>query len=292
VIPPSGVHVDSPQLMADTELADVEMQRTARLVIRLAGLIGASVPIGGFALARRVEQFARLVQGKGWVSGTVGSEVGAILRLLPSREAVVLDVGANHGLWTRTLLERARSNVGRILLFEPSLANATHLAPLATDPIVEVVSLALSDVAETRTLYSDRPGSGLASLHRRRLEHFNIRHEAIETVRTTTLDEYTREAGIDRIDFMKLDVEGHEFNVLRGALGLLASGRIRALSFEFGGGNLDSRTYFQDFWYLLSGFGFRLHRIVPGGRLLPIERYTEDLESFSATNYVAVLARG
>jgi hypothetical protein len=56
--------------------------------------------------------------------------------------------------------------------------------------------------------------------------------------------------------------------------------------FEFGGCNIDSRTYFQDFWYFFKENNFVIHRITPFG-LEKIERYRESDEFFSTTNYIA-----
>ena len=109
------------------------------------------------------------------------------------------------------------------------------------------------------------------------------------TVPTITIDEFAAEHGLTTIDLLKMDIEGHELEALHGAANLLGAGRIKALTFEFGGCNIDSRTYFQDFWYLLTGYGFRLYRLLPGAGLMPIQKYTEDLESFVTTNYAAIL---
>ena len=102
------------------------------------------------------------------------------------------------------------------------------------------------------------------------------------------IDTYCDERGIEQIDFVKMDIEGHELMALKGCAGLLERGHIRALSFEFGGCNIDSRTYFQDFWYLLRGVNFRLYRVLPDSSLLRIKSYTEQLEVFTTTNYFAV----
>jgi hypothetical protein len=100
------------------------------------------------------------------------------------------------------------------------------------------------------------------------------------------------EYAIDKVDFMKVDVEGHELAVLSGARQMLNSQRIVALSFEFGSGQINSRCFFHDFWDLLHPLGYRVQRICPGGMLLEIEEYYEDLEHFrGVSNYLAVLAQ-
>jgi len=66
---------------------------------------------------------------------------------------------------------------------------------------------------------------------------------------------------------------------------------IGMVMFEFGGCNIDTRTFFRDFWHFFSDRGMRLHRITPGGSLFPLDRYTESLEQFRTTNFLAVAAR-
>ena len=63
---------------------------------------------------------------------------------------------------------------------------------------------------------------------------------------------------------------------------------MRAISVEFGSGNITTRTFFHDIWDLLHPRGYQLARIAPGGRLIPVTEYYEDLEYFrGVTNYLA-----
>lgn len=83
---------------------------------------------------------------------------------------------------------------------------------------------------------------------------------------------------------MKIDIEGLELAALRGFGAALDATSV--LQFEFGGCNIDTRSYFRDFWTLFQRRGFTLYRITPFG-LDRIARYRESDEFFSTTNYVA-----
>lgn len=92
---------------------------------------------------------------------------------------------------------------------------------------------------------------------------------------------------IRNIDFLKIDVEGDELNVLYGASNMLEMRGIKAIQFEFGGTHIDSRTYFRDFWNLLSP-QYDIYRVIQNG-LHRICKYTELLEIFACQNFLAIL---
>jgi FkbM family methyltransferase len=258
------------------------VRRTAETLLQHA-------PESVFELARAGESLLQMVQGKGWSSArNLVHEVEIAAGLLPPRDAVVFDVGANVGAWSTEMVRLAAPRLARLVAFEPSAANHESLSRI-TFPRFELVRAAVGAAPGEMTLFSDVPGSGLASLYQRRLDHHGVFQKPQETVPVVTLDQVAEERGIGRIDFLKMDIEGHELRALDGARRLLEARRVRALSFEFGGSNIDSRTYFQDFWYLLRGLGFRIFRIAPRVRLLEVRRYSEDLEMFTTTDYVARL---
>lgn len=252
-------------------LASVVNTRPVRNAARLAGI------------------YLDIVQGKG--SGTgwdMPGEVSAAITFLKGVAApVIMDVGANRGEWTKGIYQAL--GAGRYFAYEPQSACQESLRSLHV-PGITIVQTCLSDEPGEMDLHSDCPGSGLASLYER-AETYLASPTRVERVKVTTVDEELATRKIDRVDFMKIDVEGTELQVLRGAKAALDSGAIRALAFEFGSANIYSRVFFRDFWYLLSARGYKLWRIVPGGGLRPVPAYREDLEHFrGVSNYVAALA--
>jgi FkbM family methyltransferase len=207
-------------------------------------------------------------------------------RLSAHRSPVVLDVGANMGHWTLAASQRLPSGT-QFHCFEPSADTRRLLNEnVAPIPNLTVHPVGVSDRAESLTLY--RPNqSGCASLYRRESQtdvwQNSIVDEKISLVR---LDEKCAELKLTAITFLKLDIEGHELAALRGCGDLVESGRIQYIQFEFGGCNIDSRTYFHDFWKLLTP-RYRLYRILPGS-LHPLDAYHETLEQFTTTNYLAI----
>ena len=233
------------------------------------------------------ESKAAFKQGKGYGAGTIMEEVGACISLLTVKPLIFIDIGAHVGDYTNEILRRYPSI--HAFLFEPSSVNKPILEKqFSTLPNVSIHSCALSNNDGKQSLYYDKAGSVLASLTNRRLDHFNIDMNNNETVDIKRFDTFWKTTNYNEhtiIDYVKIDVEGWELSVLQGFGDLINN--MRVIQFEFGGSNIDTRTFFQDFWYFFKGMNFALYRITPNG-ILPMREYSEHDEFFSTTNYIAV----
>jgi FkbM family methyltransferase len=203
-------------------------------------------------------------------------------------DSIVLDVGANKGDYS-ALLAASLGKSSEIHCFEPSINHKASLCALQYQYKGNILyhPFGLSSNEGSKQLYKDREGSGLASFYDRDIAHHGLSLDQNEVVITTTLDHWLKSSGISRITFLKVDVEGHELEVFRGGAHVLSSGLVDALQFEFGGCNIDSKTYFRDFFSLLhTTYGFKLFRLAPGKRLVDMNRYSEALECFTWQNIV------
>ncbi len=219
---------------------------------------------------------------------------GEVLKMISSRvgrnDAVLFDVGANKGEFSRRILDAWQERTFQLFVFEPSRKTFSLLQEaLPKAPSVHLVNMGLGERPDTVELYTDRDGSGLASVYARDLSHRHIDFSKHETVELTTLDMFCEQNAIASIDFLKLDVEGHELAVLRGGKKMFDAGDVRIVQFEFGGCNIDSRTYFRDYYNFFKK-DFELYRILSNG-LKKIEKYSEKLEIFQSANYLAISKR-
>jgi FkbM family methyltransferase len=238
---------------------------------------------------RKLEQVAQMAQGKGWDSGSVAREVSWVQRYVGADYAntSVLDIGANVGIWTEAAIRKMPGI--RIDAFEPSPVAAREFTARNSEGIksgaVALHDFALGAAQGKFNLFFDSEGSGLASLHNRRLDHFGIDMSKSIEVQVRTLDEWAETANLRPILAIKVDVEGSELDVLSGGQKTLE--RASVVQFEFGGTMIDSRVFFQDFWYLLGPLGFNLFRLTPFGARR-VSKYSELDETFAFTNYFAV----
>ncbi len=236
-----------------------------------------------------VSAYLNCVIGKGGGSGWHLGEELAAARFIHRENPVILDIGANKGWWTIEL-RRLIGEGGRWILVDPAAECCALLRKLKG---VEVIEAAVGEQRGRAKFYTPGDASGFASLHERRDSHARMEHLILEEreVAMTTIDEILDERGIETVDLAKMDLEGHELFALRGAAKSLKTHRLRALTFEFGTSNVNSRTFFRDFHDLLAGYGYRIHRIYPSGKTVPILEYYEDLEFFrGVTNYIATVA--
>ncbi len=112
-------------------------------------------------------------------------------------------------------------------------------------------------------------------------------HSNVEEIKISTLDKYCIENKIDNINFLKIDVEWYEYNVLKWAETLLNSNKIDVIQFEFYKTNVFNKVFFYDFWLLLS-WKYKFYRIL-NNWIYEIKNYSHiDCEIFIFTNYLLV----
>lgn len=238
-----------------------------------------------FNILNRIEMLAAFMQGKGYGSSTIKQEVSVISHFFDDAPKLAIDIGGNIGDYSSSL--RLRFPNLELHIFEPSAINIGLLnSRFGMDHLIKIIPCAVSNVEGFATLYSDEPGSGLSSLVRRNIDHFGIELAVSEPISTIRFEDYWVDSlGCRPIDFIKMDIEGFEFMALEGLGESLKNTKI--IQFEFGGTNIDTKTYFQDFWYFFQKNNFTLFRITPFGPER-IFKYKESDEFFLTTNYFAV----
>jgi FkbM family methyltransferase len=193
---------------------------------------------------------------------------------------VVFDVGANIGAWTKT----ARKTFPRAAIHSFEICDKTYetlCKNMGAVPGVQCVNLGLGDREDKVKLHYYEQFPALTTV-------FDYPHglPSIEVAaEVTTGDKYCEANSIDRIDFLKIDVEGMDHLVLGGFSGLLKRGAIDVIQFEYGTVNILSKFLLSDFYSLLKQYGYAIGKIYPN--FVDFRDYRMTDEDFLGPNYLA-----
>lgn len=222
---------------------------------------------------------------KGLNYGIVGSgEIWALNYIKRNSDdlKVILDVGANIGEYSLQLRETF-GNTPQIHAFEPVKSTFRKLQENCKTSRVVCHNFGLGDGEESITFYFNPSQHTFASKFKR--NNSDVLQSQEITVDIKTLDSFCSDEHINYIDFLKLDVEGNEYNTLKGAEKMLSAKLVKYIQFEFGGTSLDARIYFRDFWELLNP-NYKIYRILKDG-LDEVKEYHVRNEVFYYANYLA-----
>jgi FkbM family methyltransferase len=259
---------------AESHRLGVVYRRALEVAVRLAVLVltrrrGISFPsraIGGWRWIWRW----RLEFLLGW---NELESVGWCRRLVRPGMTVV-DAGAHIGYYTRLFAELV-GPAGRVLAVEPERENYSLLLrniPSGTHEYVEAVDVALSDEEGEATLYV-AAGHSIHSL----VHGYMPADEAV-SVRVTTLDRLLEDRGIERVDFVKIDVEGAEPRVLAGMMRTIARSPGLAMIVECNPDAIHTAGGSPDaFVGSLRASGFRVAAISSDRSLVPPVQRQDDI---------------
>jgi len=210
-----------------------------------------------------------------------------IIETFIKKNNIIIDAGAHIGNWTKAALKTAEYQ-SLIYAFEPIPASYQSVMQLANqfNKNIFAFNLALGK-CETKTemYYFYQRGSDCSTLYNRPILH-DVPVQKVD-IAVTYLDKFAIDYGIKHINFLKIDTEGAEADVLEGAHNLIQSNHIDIIQFEYGGTYPDAGiTLFEIYKYLTSS-QYLIFRIIPNG-LVYIHEWNPDLENFRYSNYLAL----
>ena len=187
---------------------------------------------------------------------------------------VILDGGASIGDTApqfRLLFPEAR-----VYAFEPHSESFKRLSDVArTDPGIIPIRAALSSEEGRAVLHvtSHVLASALTAPTQQGLQYYPglIEPSSIEEVDACTIDGWFSKTGNERVDILKLDVQGHELHVLRGAVDLLTSSPPQAIHAEVSFVRLyENACLYHEIDAFLRQYGYELYKLY--GLYMPNER--------------------
>lgn len=254
------------------------MQQGARRAIRALERI-----VGRPLLAR----FARLLTNEVRldVANDMAENGETIVQRIALRDStpVVLDVGCHFGEWSLSLL-RQPGHKPVLHGFEPSKSSYPK-AQCALAGKGQVHRLALSDHVGTAELVIVHEGAGSNSL----VPFTNGEASAsTETVPVSTLDSFCEGHGLNNVTLLKIDAEGHDLAVIRGARGMLAQRSISLVQFEYNWRWIEARSFLLDAFEVCQEYGYSIGKVTRRG-IEVYEGWHPELETFRQGNYLAFL---
>lgn len=209
-----------------------------------------------------------------------------------SGPVTLLDIGGNIGEYSEIIVSQCHNrNINYSLhIFEPTQSCFSLLEKkFKSNKRVHLNNIGASDSITSAYIYYDAEESGFASLYQRDLSSAKINFNKKEKVSLIRLDNYFEKNDITLIDFMKIDIEGHEIAAFKGMGKYLNGDFIKAIQFEYGGVNLDSKTTLCEIYNILEGSGFVICKIMKKG--IEVRPYSTQMENYQYSNYVAISSK-
>ena len=199
---------------------------------------------------------------------------------------VILDVGANIGNYSSMLRENKIQIP--IFAFEPHPVTYKKLIIASEKYSFDAVPKGLGENDEVVKIYdySSNEGSEHASIYKDVIENIHKSQSKETDIELTTVDIFVKEKGITKIALLKIDTEGNEKNVLKGASQSIKDNIIDVIQIEFNEMNVVSRTFMKDLVDLLPQYTF--YRLLPDG-LQPLGSYNALIyEIYAFQNIIAI----
>src|SRR6476469_1959610 len=220
-------------------------------------------------------------------------ELLCIERFIASGQ-VVFDVGANVGSWTEEVFNQFPKT--EIHLFEPvpkiykSLLQNLAEGICKSQIIANNYALGKQEESKQFAYYQESPEWSTFYRRVQAEKEYDIKQPQILNVLTTTIDNYCQRQEISHINFLKIDVEGGELDVIEGAINLLRKGKIDYIQFEYGGTYIDSKKTLKQVFEYFQNLRYAIFKIQPYG-LEYCPNFQPDYENYQWSIFLAVNER-
>jgi FkbM family methyltransferase len=205
------------------------------------------------------------------------------------RNLIIFDVGANVGDWSTAVLEQLEEHDldkdALLFSFEPVPTTAEELRRNlhGNHHCLHIEELALSAASGTAEIYLAGPMAGTNSLYC---------HSALVTQDSVKIDlvsaaDFCGSRGIPHVHLLKCDTEGHDMEVIRGALPLLIDERISVLQFEYNHCWVFSRSFLRDVFLAIDSLPYKVAKL-QANHVLVFEKWHPELDKFFEGNYALI----
>jgi FkbM family methyltransferase len=257
--------------------------------LQFAQLFGRAVPVPVMGKTLYVDLKDQFVSSELFTKGIWEPEETAFVNGVLRPGMVVVDVGANIGYYT-VLASGIVGSTGRIYAFEPDPSNFKLLrknVEINQCSNVTIERKAVTNSRQNLLLYRSSENLGDHRIWKDSSSVVKAGKNSVVPIEGTALDEYFG-AGSTRVDFLKMDVQGAEYNAFLGMRSVLTGNPAIIVLSEFWPGGLESagasgKLFLQE----ARSLGFNIFRL--SGQV-PVEvSDAELLENLSGTAYASLI---
>ena len=203
--------------------------------IGLMIIFGRLFPIF-FRFSRFLQYLTNVIQNNNF-NGIINGENWLREKFLSC--SVYVDIGYNKGEWSQYIANRNKSS--KIYAFDPCNDVVKKFQYEKVEfPNIKLEQLALSNKDGLIDFYDYGEMNGCNSLSKRDMDFPDSINPSIYQVSVTSLDKWALKNNLKHIDFLKIDAEGEDLNILEGASSLLDEQSIDVILFEYSTGWLCS----------------------------------------------------
>lgn len=184
-------------------------------------------------------------------------------KFMLTKPKVIFDVGGFGGEYSLKIIEL--DPFVNLHVFEPNKETFENILTKSFGDLenVHLICRGVGEHAGAATLFTSKKSGATDSLYYRGDMIYG--QDGKMDVEIITIDGYSEENDIKFLDLLKIDTEGNDLSVLKGAENMLRDGRIGTIVFEFSLLYTYSHIYFLDFVDYLGRFGYSISKIMPGG---------------------------
>ena len=118
------------------------------------------------------------------------------------------------------------------------------------------------------------------------IDGYSTKEKNVKTIDLVAGDHFLNEHKIEQVDFLKIDIEGAEYDALLGFKESIKKGNIKAVQFEYGYINITTKKLLIDFYHFFEAHDYVIGKIFP--KRVEFRAYKYKYEDFLGPNFIAV----
>lgn len=209
-------------------------------------------------------------------------ELSVIKKLSQTNPSVLIDGGANIGNYSKILSHY--NPHATVYAFEPVKDTFDKLVDQTKEHkniIPRNEGFFSENLKKTINLYNSHTLSSLYDI-----EGVSYQPEETTEIKLIKGDDFVSGENIEVIDFLKLDLEGAEFDALEGFENCLKQKRIKVIQFEYGYINITTKKLLIDYYNFFEALGYKIGKVFP--KTVEFRKYETKYEDFLGPNFIAV----